>query len=234
MYKFKIIYLILILFLYSPSSNSEDTEKHIEMLENYLRSIKNMSFTFEQYSPNKEKETGWMQIDKPDKLRIEYKGDNDLIIISNSAYLILYKAEDDIITSLPIEGPWSILTKSDLQFSSNKNDTDADGIINNIKTLEINNINHIFFEVLMRHQDTQLLSPIILHASMKPFILKGWTIFNDNNEGTKIKIINNISLNESNINANIFRLSEKDRLAGNVWQGPFKKPQIIRQLKHRH
>ena len=37
MYKFKIIYLILILFLYSPSSNSEDIEKHIEMLENYLK-----------------------------------------------------------------------------------------------------------------------------------------------------------------------------------------------------
>ena len=83
--------------------------------------------------PNKEKETGWMVIDKPNKLRIEYKGDNDLIIISNSAYLILYKAEDDIITSLPNEGPWSILTKNDLQLSSNKNDPDADGIINNIK-----------------------------------------------------------------------------------------------------
>ena len=234
MYKFKIIYLILILFMYSPSSNSEDIEKNIEMLENYLRSIKNMSFTFEQYSPNKEKETGWMQIEKPDKLRIEYEGDNDLIIISNSAYLILYKAEDDIITSLPNEGPWSILTKGDLQLSSNKNDPDADGIINNIKTLEINNINYIFFEVLMRNQETQLLSPIILYASIKPFIIKGWTIFNDKNERTKIKIMNNLSLNDNNINANIFRLSEKDRLAGNVWQGPFKKPQIIRKPKGRN
>ena len=55
--------------MYSPSSNSEDIEKNIKLLENYLRSIKNMSFTFEQYSPNKEKETGWMQIEKPNKLR---------------------------------------------------------------------------------------------------------------------------------------------------------------------
>ena len=234
MYKFKIIYLILILFLYSPSSNSEDIEKHIEMLENYLRSIKNMSFTFEQYSPNKEKETGWMVIDKPNKLRIEYKGANDLIIISNSAYLILYKAEDDIITSLPNEGPWSILTKNDLQLSSNKNDPDADGIINNIKVVEINDVNHIFYDILMKDQDSQLLSPIIVHASIKPFKINGWSVFNDKNERTKIKIMNNLSLNDNNINANIFRLSEKDRLAGNVWQGPFKKPQIIRKPKGRN
>ena len=234
MYKFKIIYLILILFMYSPSSNSEDIEKNIELLENYLRSIKNMSFTFEQYSPNKEKETGWMQIEKPDKLRIEYKGDNDLIIISNSAYLILYKAEDDIITSLPNEGPWSILTKSDLQLSSNKNDPDADGIINNIKVVEINDVNHIFYDILMKDQDSQLLSPIILHASIKPFKINGWSIFNDKNEGIQIKITNDISLNDNNINSNIFRLSEKDRLEGNIWLGPFKKPQIIRRSKHRN
>ena len=94
--------------------------------------------------------------------------------------------------------------------------------------------NHIFFEVLMRNQDTQLLSPIIVHASIKPFIIKGWAIFNDKNERTKIKIMNNLSLNENNINANIFRLSEKDRLTGNVWQGPFKKPQIIRKPKGRN
>ena len=48
---------------------------------------------------------------KPDKLRIEYKGENDLIIIANSSYLVLYKANDDIITSLSNEGPWNILTK---------------------------------------------------------------------------------------------------------------------------
>ncbi len=50
-----------------------------------------MSFLFEQYSPNEEKQVGWMQIEKPNKLRIEYQGANDLIIISNAHYLILYK-----------------------------------------------------------------------------------------------------------------------------------------------
>ena len=91
MHKYKLIYILLIFFLYSSSSRTENINNPIEALENYLNTIQNMSFIFEQQSPNKEKEIGWMQIAKPNKLRIEYKGANDLIILSNSYYLILYK-----------------------------------------------------------------------------------------------------------------------------------------------
>ena len=234
MHKYKLIYILLIFFLYSSSSRTENINNPIEALENYLNTIQNMSFIFEQQSPNKEKEIGWMQIAKPNKLRIEYKGANDLIILSNSYYLILYKANDDIITSLPNDGPWSILTKNNLQFGLDKNNPDTNGVVNNVKELKINKVNHIFYEILMRNQDNQLMPPIMLHTSSNPFRINGWTIFNEKNEATNIKILERLSFNKKSVNENIFKLSEQDRLQGDVWEGPFDKPQIARKPKHRN
>jgi outer membrane lipoprotein-sorting protein len=234
MHKYKLIYILLIFFLYSSSSRTEDINNAIKTLENYLNTIQNMSFIFEQQAPNKEKEIGWMQIEKPNKLRIEYKGTNDLIILSNSYYLILYKANDDIITSLPNDGPWSILTKNNLQFGLDKNNLDTNGVVNNVKELKINKVNHIFYEILMRNQDNQLMPPIMLHTSSNPFRIYGWTIFNEKNEATNIKILERLSFNKKSLNENIFKLSEQDRLKGDVWEGPFDKPQIDRKLKHRN
>ena len=41
--------------MYSSSSKTEDISHNIRILEDYLNTIKNMSFIFEQYSPNEEK-----------------------------------------------------------------------------------------------------------------------------------------------------------------------------------
>ena len=234
MYKYKLIFITLLFVFYASSSKAVDINKNIETLENYLNTIQNMSFTFEQQSPNKEKEIGWMQIEKPNKLRIEYKGANDLIILSNSYYLILYKANDDIITSLANDGPWSILTKNNLKFGLDKNNLDTNGVVSNVKELKINKISHIFYEILMKNQDKQLMPPIILHTSSNPFRINGWTIFNEKNEATKIKILKQLSFNKKSLNENIFKLSEQDRIKGNIWVGPFDKPQIARKAKHRN
>jgi len=234
MHKYKLIYILLIFFLYSSSSRTENINNNIKTLENYLNTIQNMSFIFEQQSPNKEKEIGWMQIAKPNKLRIEYKGANDLIILSNSYYLILYKANDDIITSLPNDGPWSILTKNNLQFGLDINNPNTNGVVNNVKELKINKVNHIFYEILMKNQDNQLMPPIMLHTSSDPFMINGWTIFNEKNEATNIKILERLSFNKKSLNENIFKLSEQDRIKGDVWEGPFDKPQIVRKPKYRN
>ena len=234
MHKYKLLYIILMFFIYSSSSQTEDINHNIKILEDYLNTIKNMSFIFEQYSPDEEKKVGWMQIVKPNKLRIEYQEPNDLIIISNAHYLILYKAKDDIITSLSNDGPWNILTKDNLQFSSNIGHADANGIIENTKVMQINGKNHIFYEISMRNKSKQLLPPIILHTSTKPFKINGWTIFNEEKQGTQIKIIKELSFNKKIVNKNIFSLSDKDRAEGNVWASPFDKERLTRPNKYRN
>ena len=74
----KIIYSITLLFIFCSSSYSSNIEKDLIALENHLNSINNMSFIFEQKDKKNKKEIGWMVVQKPDKLRIEYKGENDL------------------------------------------------------------------------------------------------------------------------------------------------------------
>ena len=51
----KIIYSITLFFLFCSSSYSSNIQKDLITLENYLNSIKNMSFIFEQKDKNNKK-----------------------------------------------------------------------------------------------------------------------------------------------------------------------------------
>jgi outer membrane lipoprotein-sorting protein len=228
------LYLITLLFLYSSSVHSSEMKEDIKNLENYLNSIKNISFIFEQYIKNEKTEIGWMQIEKPNKLRIEYKGANDLIIIANNYYLILYKANDDIITSLSNDGPWDVLINNDIKITEDIKNAMANGYVSAIKKISHNGVNHIFYDLLMKNEDDKFIYPIILHASTNPFKLNGWQIYNDKNEAVIIKIKNILKLNEQKLSLDIFTLSKKNRLEGKVWKGPFNKSPIIRKPTNRY
>ena len=229
----KIIYSITLFFLFCSSSYSSNIQKDLITLENYLNSIKNMSFIFEQKDKNNKKDIGWMLVQKPDKLRIEYKGENDLIIIANSSYLVLYKANDDIITSLSNEGPWSILTKKNIKISINENNIEANVYLKNIKKFSNKDKNYTTYEILMKNENSQFNTPLLLYTSSNPFQINGWEIGGNDNK-TKVKILEVLEFNKKNIDSNIFLLSEKNRNEGKVWLSPFDKKVIIRQPKHRN
>ncbi len=230
----KTLSLFIILFLYCFTSNSSETDEDLRILENYLNSINNMSFTFSQVDHKEQKEIGWMQIVKPNKLRIEYKGENDLIILANSNYLVLYKAKDDIITSLSNDGPWNIFTKTNIKVTKDLNNPDANTVVKNLKKTTIDGKKYASYDILIKNIENNFKANILLHASFNPFEIIGWTLFNKNNEIIKIKIIETLGINQKDIRPNIFSLTEKNRKEGDVWQGPFKKRPIIRKPKHRN
>ena len=70
LFKF-MLYLIL-----TNSATSKDLDR-IKILEKYLSSIKNISFTFLQTTNNADTIKGWMLIEKPNKIRIEYEEPED-------------------------------------------------------------------------------------------------------------------------------------------------------------
>ena len=229
----KIIYSITLLFIFCSSSYSSNIEKDLIALENHLNSINNMSFIFEQKNKKNKKEIGWMIIQKPDKLRIEYEGTNDLIIIANSSYLVLYKAKDDVITSLSNEGPWNILTKKNIKISINEDNIEANAYLKKVKKFSNKDKNYTIYEILMKNEDNQFNIPLILYTTSSPFQINGWEIGGKDNK-TEVKILKILELNEKNIDSNIFLLSEKNRNEGKVWLSPFDKKAIIRQPKHRN
>ena len=229
----KIIYTMTLYFLFCSSSYSSNTQKDLIVLENHLNSINNMSFLFEQKDKKNKKEIGWMLVQKPDKLRIEYKGDNDLIILANSSYLVLYKANDDIITSLSNEGPWNILTKKNIKIAINEDNIEANVYLKKIKNFSNNNKNFTTYEILMKNEDNQFNIPLLLYTSSNPFQINGWEIGEKDNK-TQVKILKILEFNEKNIDSNIFLLSEKNRNEGKVWFSPFDKKTIIREPKYRN
>ena len=229
----KIIYSITLFFIFCSSSYSSNIEKDLITLENHLNSINNMSFIFEQKDKKNKKEIGWMIIQKPDKLRIEYQGANDLIIIANSSYLVLYKARDDVITSLSNEGPWNILTKKNIKISINEDNIEANVYLKKIKKLSNKDKNYTIYEILMKNEDNQFNIPLLLYTSSNPFQINGWEIGGKDNK-TEVKILKILEFNKKNIDSNIFLLSEKNRNEGKVWLSPFDKKVIIRLPKHRN
>tara|TARA_Y100000590_G_scaffold142514_1_gene163562 strand:+ start:2886 stop:3464 length:579 start_codon:yes stop_codon:yes gene_type:complete len=191
-----------------------------------------MSFIFEQKNEKNKKEIGWMLVQKPNKLRIEYKGENDLIIIANSSYLVLYKANDDIITSLSNEGPWNILTKKNIKIAINEDNIEANVYLKKIKHFSNNNKKFTTYEILMKNEDNQFNIPLLLYTSSNPFQINGWEIGEKDNK-TQVKILKILELNKQNIDSNIFLLSEKNRNEGKVWLSPFDKKAVIREPKYR-
>ena len=108
-------YLLRCTIIYLLISNclaDELNENKISLLEEYLSSVNNISFTFQQTTDDKSIK-GWMIIEKPNKIRIEYEEPEDLIIIGNNHYLILYNANDNLTTNLENRGPWNILTNAE-------------------------------------------------------------------------------------------------------------------------
>lgn len=229
----KIIYIICLLFLFCTSSYSSDSQKNLIILENHLNEFDNMSFIFEQKDNNNNKEKGWMLLKKPDKMRIEYEGENDLIIIANTSYLFLYKAKDNIITSLSNSGPWNLLTKENIKITTNAKNIEANAYLETTRQFVIKDKNYIVYNLYMKDDFDQFNIPILLYASYNPFKIEGWEISNNGNN-ISIKVIKVLNFNEININSDMFFLSEERRKKGNVWLGPFKKKAAIRKPQGRY
>ena len=123
MYKLKTLILFFIIkFFIINESLSQDLDENIYILENYLNNLDSSSILFEQKSFDGKIDKGWMIIKKPNNIRIEYDEPNPNIILSNNDYLIIYDADDDLITHLPItDGPWTIFTEENLRLSSKEN-----------------------------------------------------------------------------------------------------------------
>ena len=226
--------LLVILLFYSKYCYSSNQGKDLKLLENYLNSLNNLSFIFEQKNQDAEKEIGWMQIAKPNKIRIEYKGSNDLIIISNDFYLILYKAEDDIITSLSNDGPWNILSTENIHITSDIKNSAANTYVKNVKKYSLKGKSYIIYEILMKNKSNQFSTPIFLYASLEPFKIEGWTIYDNKNKKIIVKITEILNTNKSYLSPDIFSISEAERVSGKVWHGPFSKDKIVRKPEYRN
>ena len=224
MNKFKTLILFFIIkFFIINGSLSNDLDEKIHILENYLNNLDSSSILFEQKSFDGEVDKGWMIIKKPNNIRIEYDQPNPNIILSNKDYLIIYDADDDLITHLPItDGPWTIFTEKNLRLSSKENDTSSHGFVKNIEEVNFNNKINFLYKIVMKTSNGVFLdSKIIVYTKIDPFEIIGWKIVNANDQEIFIKIYKIMKENFNENNLEIFTLTDIDKKSGNVWKGPF-------------
>ena len=223
MSKYILLFLTLIAFFSFHTAYCQEIDKKILMLENYLSKLDKVSLEFEQKSSKGEIKKGWMLIKKPNNIRIEYEKPYPTIIVSNQKYFILYNAVDNIITHLPItDGPWTIFTNNKIKLTSDKNNREAHGVVEDIKEIYKNNKKYFFYKLLLRNDNRDLIkNEIIIHLSSDPTKIIGWTITDNNNNKIFVKIIKITDEKANPINLEMFKLSEKDRKSGDVWKGPF-------------
>ena len=224
MNKFKTLILFFIIkFFIINGSLSNDLDEKIHILENYLNNLDSSSILFEQKSFDGEVDKGWMIIKKPNNIRIEYDQPNPNIILSNKDYLIIYDADDDLITHLPItDGPWTIFTEENLRLSSKENDTSSHGFVKNIEEVNFNNKINFLYKIVMKTSNGVFLdSKIIVYTKIDPFEIIGWKIVNANDQEIFIKIYKIMKENFNENNLEIFTLTDIDKKSGNVWKGPF-------------
>ena len=224
MNKFKTLILFFIIkFFIINGSFSNDLDEKIHILENYLNNLDSSSILFEQKSFDGEVDKGWMIIKKPNNIRIEYDQPNPNIILSNKDYLIIYDADDDLITHLPItDGPWTIFTEENLRLSSKENDTSSHGFVKNIEEVNFNNKINFLYKIVMKSSNGVFLdSKIIVYTKIDPFEIIGWKIVNANDQEIFIKIYKIMKENFNENNLEIFTLTDIDKKSGNVWKGPF-------------
>ena len=232
----KLMFLILLItfnLIVNFNGFANNLEDKTKKLEKYLSSINNISFIFQQSSNDKKVLEGWMQIKKPDKIRIEYNEPNNTIIIANKNYIVLYNAKDNLRTSLENDGPWIIFTKNNPILSNNQNDINITGYVEEVKEIDMNNKKHLFYKIFIKNKNNLQLSPIIIHTTLDPFTILGWTISDNKEKKTYIKIKTIISINKNNIKDDVFSLSKREQDSGDVWKGPFNRPPAKRRAKHR-
>ena len=221
-FKTLILFFIIKFFIINESL-SQDLDENIYILENYLNNLDSSSILFEQKSFDGEVDKGWMIIKKPNNIRIEYDQPNPNIILSNKDYLIIYDADDDLITHLPItDGPWTIFTEENLRLSSKENDTSSHGFVKNIEEVNFNNKINFLYKIVMKTSNGIFLdSKIIVYTKIDPFEIIGWKIVNANDQEIFIKIYKIMKENFNENNLEIFTLTDIDKKSGNVWKGPF-------------
>ena len=89
----------LVAFNVQAAVNTEDVKK----VETYLNSIKTLSADFVQIASNGEQVEGHLYVEKPNKIRMEYKAPSNILIVGNGDYIVYYDKDLEQVTNIDYE-----------------------------------------------------------------------------------------------------------------------------------
>ena len=204
----KKIFLFLLIFLIFSKSKSADYHKE---LLNRLESLYPIEINFEQTNNNNEMIKGWMVLGGKGLARTEFAPPNNLIIVSDSKWIIFHDALYDRTTYLPInKGLFQALLNPSKTSKSIK-------IVKKIKD------NLVIFKITLK-QTSANDELLIFFKSKDENGLLGWEILKNKRREIKVVVSKTNKLNESLLKEkNYFIFSDDLRKKNQLFKGPFKR-----------
>ena len=169
-----LIYTILILIFtnitfvsttFANPSNSKYFQPFLKDVETYINSLKKISGTFTQKSSNGATDSGKFYINKPGKMRLEYK--SPILLIADGSSIVYEDKQLDQISYIPLDAnPASIILNGNITLTG-KNPSVK------IKQIEDKDTTR---EITLSTPNEKQAGTITLIFDKKPISLHGWKV----------------------------------------------------------
>ena len=177
---------------------SEIDQADIRSAENFLNELDTYQAQFIQVSPDGHYSEGWIWVQRPRHLRVEYAPPNNLLLVADGTYLIFIDRDIDQISKYSYEsGPFRFLLREDV-------DLTKDMIVNAVSR------EPDLLHITLVDEDDFKAGSVTLSFTESPMQLTGWTITDPDGHQTKVSLHNyshGLSLHKK-----LFRFTEFDEL----------------------
>ena len=189
------IYFITILFYLVSSFKYNESD--LTKISNFFNSFNSISAEFIQLSSDGDKKTGILKVEKPNKIRIEYRNPSDILLISDGFKLaVINEKLENISVYKKDELPIDLFLDNDFLIEGKNiiNYTDKDNII----------------EIELSYNNLKDQRSITFFFEKKPLQLKKWAIKEANGIET-IMYLNNMVFNEK-LNKKEFTITDPRKI----------------------
>ncbi|MEE2694670.1 MAG: outer membrane lipoprotein carrier protein LolA [Pseudomonadota bacterium] len=177
---------------------SEGDRADIKSAETFLNDLGTYQAEFIQVSPDGNYSAGWIWVQRPRYLRVEYAPPNNLLLVADGTYLIFIDRDIEQISRYSYEsGPFRFLLKEDV-------DLTKDMIVQAVH--RVSNLLHI---TLVDEDDFEAGS-VTLSFAENPMQLAGWTVTDPDGHLTTVTLHN--SSHGLKLHKKFFRYTEFDKL----------------------
>lgn len=183
--------LFVALEAHAASASKEDVSK----VENYLNSIKTLSADFIQIASNGEQVEGHLYVEKPNKIRMEYKAPSNVLIVGNGDYIVYYDKELDQVTNIDYDDiPAAMVLANTVKIGKDLKVTDF------VKDPGMTRMS-------LKYNNSGDLGPFTLVFSNSPFELKQWKVITPQSLEVSLSLYDTVV--DSKLDDDLFKFSKR-------------------------
>lgn len=194
----KILILIFTLIFSNISyanTNLVNDKKLLKEIEDYMNALKSISGTFNQESSNGAKDSGTFYINKPGRMRLEYK--SPILLVADGSSIVYFDKELDQISYIALDSnPASIILNGNIKLTGNNP---------SVKISEITQRKDDILEVSLSIPNENQTGKIKILFQKKPLSLIGWEVKDPQGITTTITLSN--IKPENNLKDSLFKIT---------------------------